>query len=65
MQKRVNLLKFCLIAFIAISVHKYIADSPFAKTYVAFADETVSTGSNIVCQIEGNVDNSYADMVEA
>lgn len=65
MQKRVNLFKFCLIAFIVISVHKYIADSPFAKTYVAFADETVSSGSNIVCQIEGNVDNSYADMVEA
>ena len=64
MQKRIILSRLFIVVLVMIAVHKYIADSSFADKYVAFADETVSTGSNIVCQIDGNIDNSYADMVE-
>lgn len=65
MQKRVILSRFIFIVLFMAVIQKYIANSSFADKYVAFADETVSTGSNIVCQIDGDVDNSYADMVEA
>ena len=64
MQKHIILSRLLTVVLVMVVVQKYIADSSFADKYVVFVDETVSYGSNIVCQIDGNIDNAYADMVE-
>ena len=60
-----NLLSICIIVICAIFMYRHSEASAFANTYIAYEDEKVSYGDNIVCQIDGNIDSKYADMVEA
>ena len=71
-----KLILICIIFTMTICGHKYAEDSSFVDRYIAFEDSSfadryiayedskVSCGSKIVCQIDGNIDNAYADMVE-
>ena len=60
-----NLSSICIIVICAIFMYRHSEASVFADTYIAHEDEKVSYGNNIVCQIDGNIDSKYADMVEA
>ena len=50
---------------IAFMYRSHIESAGFAQSYTAKEDVVVSYGSNIECQIDGNVHNMYADMVES
>ena len=66
MKKSNKFLLFSIVFVLFTVFYKSYEDGEgFATSYVAKADTVVSTGSNIVCQIDGDVDESYADMVEA
>lgn len=65
MNKSSKFLLFSIVLVIFAFIYRAnVGDVGFASSYTAKADMVVSSGSTIKCQIDGNVDEKFATMVE-